>query len=170
MALFQGLDGRSHQLEGSRATIGRDPTNSLVLSADLKVSRCHAEIRLVRDGWVLVDLSSRNGTFVNGQRVSDAHISSGDRVRFGSTEFIFIDPTDPQVTVEESAGAAPRLTARERQVVKLVGSGRTDRQIAEELGIGLSTVRSHLDRIGERTGRRRRSDMTRLALELKLIP
>jgi predicted ATPase/DNA-binding CsgD family transcriptional regulator len=60
--------------------------------------------------------------------------------------------------------AAPRLSARERQLIGLVAAGRTDAQIAAELFISIRTVRSHLDRIGAKTGCRRRADLTRLAL------
>ena len=56
------------------------------------------------------------------------------------------------------------LSARERELVALVARGRTDAQIAAELYISIRTVRSHLDRIGDKTGCRRRVDLTRLAL------
>jgi DNA-binding CsgD family transcriptional regulator len=67
--------------------------------------------------------------------------------------------------------AAPglaRLTARERELVTLVARGRTDAQIAAQLFISLRTVRSHLDRIRDKTGCRRRADLTRLALQAGL--
>jgi DNA-binding NarL/FixJ family response regulator len=46
-----------------------------------------------------------------------------------------------------------------------VADGRTDRDIADELVISVSTVRSHLDRVREKTGLRRRSELTRMAIE-----
>ena len=56
------------------------------------------------------------------------------------------------------------LTARERELVTLIAQGRTDAQIASELYISIRTVRTHLDRIRDKTGCRRRADLTRLAL------
>jgi DNA-binding CsgD family transcriptional regulator len=53
--------------------------------------------------------------------------------------------------------------------VALVARGRTDAQIAAELYISIRTVRSHLDRIGDKTGCRRRVDLTRLALSTALV-
>jgi DNA-binding CsgD family transcriptional regulator len=50
-----------------------------------------------------------------------------------------------------------------------VVQGRTDIQIAGQLYIAVSTVRSHLDRIRDKTGSRRRADLTRLALQAGLI-
>jgi DNA-binding CsgD family transcriptional regulator len=60
------------------------------------------------------------------------------------------------------------LSARERELVTLVAQGRTDAQIAAELFISVRTVRTHLDRIRDKTGARRRADLTRLALQAKL--
>jgi predicted ATPase/DNA-binding CsgD family transcriptional regulator len=71
------------------------------------------------------------------------------------------------------AGPAPpdlaRLSARERELVTLVAQGRTDAQIAGQLYISVRTVHSHLDRIRDKTGCRRRADLTRLALAAGLI-
>jgi predicted ATPase/DNA-binding CsgD family transcriptional regulator len=78
------------------------------------------------------------------------------------------------VVSEESAEASaapglPRLSTRERQLVTLVAGGRTDAQIAEQLYISVRTVRSHLDRIRDKTGCRRRADLTRFALNAGLV-
>src|SRR5262249_22444348 len=62
-----------------------------------------------------------------------------------------------------------QLSARERELVILVAQGRTDAQIAAQLFIGVSTVRSHLERIRDKTGCRRRADLTRLALQTGLV-
>ena len=71
------------------------------------------------------------------------------------------------------AQQAPRgpakLSSRERELVTLVARGRTNAQIAAELFISVRTVGSHLDRIRDKTGCRRRADLTRLALGTGLI-
>ena len=59
---------------------------------------------------------------------------------------------------------ASDLTKRERELVTLLAEGLTDGQIAEKLFISIRTVRSHLDRIRDKTGARRRAELTRLAL------
>ena len=74
------------------------------------------------------------------------------------------DPGQPQ-----PAPVPGKLSARERELVALVAQGRTDAQIAAELYISIRTVRSHLDRIGDKTGCRRRVDLTRLALRTSLV-
>jgi DNA-binding CsgD family transcriptional regulator len=68
--------------------------------------------------------------------------------------------------------AAPgpgKLSARERELLTLVARGRTDAQIAGELYISVRTVHTHLDRIRDKTGCRRRADLTRLALRAGLV-
>jgi predicted ATPase/DNA-binding CsgD family transcriptional regulator len=62
-----------------------------------------------------------------------------------------------------------QLSAREQELVTLVAQGRTDAQIAGQLYISVRTVRSHLDRIRDKTGSRRRADLTRLALQAGLV-
>jgi predicted ATPase/class 3 adenylate cyclase/DNA-binding CsgD family transcriptional regulator len=61
------------------------------------------------------------------------------------------------------------LSARERELVTLVAQGRTNAQIAAQLHISVRTVGSHLDRIRDKTGCRRRADLTRLALTEGLV-
>jgi DNA-binding CsgD family transcriptional regulator len=61
------------------------------------------------------------------------------------------------------------LSPRERELVTLVALGRTDAQIAGQLYISVRTVSSHLDRIRDKTGCRRRADLTRLALAAGLV-
>jgi predicted ATPase/DNA-binding NarL/FixJ family response regulator len=62
-----------------------------------------------------------------------------------------------------------KLSSRERELVTLVAQGQTDAQIAEKLFISVSTVRTHLDRIRDKSGCRRRADLTRLALQEGII-
>ena len=75
------------------------------------------------------------------------------------------DPSPPQPTLPGSG----KLSGRERELVTLVAQGRTNAQIAAQLYISIRTVRSHLDRIRDKTGCRRRADLTRLALSEGLV-
>jgi pSer/pThr/pTyr-binding forkhead associated (FHA) protein len=68
--------------------IGRLPECDVVL-ADSNVSRRHAELRRKDDGVFVIDLGSTNGTKVNGTRVREQLLSSGDEVDVGSTRLIF---------------------------------------------------------------------------------
>jgi pSer/pThr/pTyr-binding forkhead associated (FHA) protein len=84
---FVGLDGaeKSYRLQTHRPfTLGRDPGNDIILR-DPKVSRHHAEIVFERGFFVLHDLASANGTFVNGKRIRVAPLTHGARLRLGNT-------------------------------------------------------------------------------------
>jgi predicted ATPase/DNA-binding CsgD family transcriptional regulator len=77
--------------------------------------------------------------------------------------------TAPSPQPPAAAPGPGRLSARERELITLVAQGRTDAQIAAQLFISVRTVRSHLDRIRDKTGCRRRADLTRLALGVGLV-
>jgi predicted ATPase/DNA-binding CsgD family transcriptional regulator len=78
---------------------------------------------------------------------------------------LLTEPGPPQPTAPGSG----LLSARERELVRLVAQGRTNAEIAAELHISVRTVGSHLDRIRDKTGCRRRVDLTRLALTARLV-
>jgi hypothetical protein len=64
-------------------TLGRHRNNDIVIS-DPKVSSFHARLDRGPEGFVLVDLKSRNGSYVNGERIGSAQLNTGDEVRLGT--------------------------------------------------------------------------------------
>lgn len=86
--------------------LGRNADNVFVL-ADTEASRHHARIVANDNGWAVEDLSSSNGTWVNGRRVAHACLHDGDRIRLGGTELVFQDvPAIPPVAGVAIAGGA----------------------------------------------------------------
>ena len=63
-----------------------------------------------------------------------------------------------------------QITDREREILELVAGGETDQDIAQQLTISVRTVHSHLDRIRDKTGSRRRADLTRFAIQRGIRP
>lgn len=96
--VIQGRDqGKRFEVQDRVLGIGRDPSNRIRLR-DTEVSRRHAELHRVEDGYQWVDLGSSNGSFVNSIRVDQHHLRSGDRVQIGRTLMIFTESSDaPQV-------------------------------------------------------------------------
>jgi len=95
---FVGLDGteKSYRLQTHRPfTIGRDPGNDIILR-DPTVSRHHAEIVFERGFFVLHDLASANGTYVNTRRVRVAPLTHGAKLRMGNSQGRFSEelPTE----------------------------------------------------------------------------
>ena len=72
---------------------------------------------------------------------------------------------DPGVASAGTAPAAGLLSEREREIVALLAGGATDAQIAGRLFLSVNTVRSHLERIRDKTGARRRAELVRYAVQ-----
>jgi Protein of unknown function (DUF3662)/FHA domain len=81
-------DGRDVQLDRDVVVIGRSSGCDIVLD-DPNVSRRHAEVRRLGEGFSLVDLGSTNGTEVNGQRVGETSLMNGDVIGVGTTRLTF---------------------------------------------------------------------------------
>jgi predicted component of type VI protein secretion system len=106
---FVGLDGaeKSYRLQTHRPfTLGRDPGNDIILR-DPKVSRHHAEIVFERGFFVLHDLASANGTYVNGKRVRVAPLTHGARLRMGNTYGRFSEELPTEADAPPMGAAEP---------------------------------------------------------------
>jgi len=79
--------GTSDSIEG-KARIGRSEEGEIVL-VDPSVSRAHAVVEIDRGGAFVRDLSSTNGTFLNGRRIKAESLCDGDELRFGNTRMRF---------------------------------------------------------------------------------
>jgi len=70
---------------GAVKTVGRAPRADFIVDAAL-VSRLHCRLTASDDNVEVVDLKSTNGTYVNGKRVTKAHVTDGDMLRVGRVE------------------------------------------------------------------------------------
>src|SRR5262245_19034368 len=88
----------SFALERGKYVLGRSTRCDFVVR-DLSVSRQHAELSVDSKGIRVRDLDSRNGTWVNEERVASGQLGAGQQVRFGSVSFILAaeDSDDPIV-------------------------------------------------------------------------
>ncbi|HTR21939.1 MAG TPA: FHA domain-containing protein [Gemmatimonadales bacterium] len=101
---------RSGSLKGQRLTlktpnisVGRADYNDLVFP-DESVSTAHAKLQRREGVWVLIDLESTNGTFVDGEKITaDAPLAPGALVRFGDVQLVF-EPTDDALGVTKGGG------------------------------------------------------------------
>ncbi len=98
-------DGRTRSLALTRdpLTIGRHPTNQLVIDVPT-ISAEHAVVEYRAGVYHLIDRGSRNGTFVNGQRIDQIDLNDGDLIRLG-------EPGSSAVTLTFRAGQAPHSAA-----------------------------------------------------------
>lgn len=176
---------RAGSLEECERALDRDPDPPAVVVLDLRLpgtSGIEAVARLAGRGLGVLVLSADAdevvAAFSAGARGYLVKSAEADEIRAAALAVARGDTViAPELTPflvhavrRGPVAVAPVLTARERQVLALVADGRTDQQIAAALVIGLPTVRSHLDHIREKTGHRRRADLTRLAVAEGLVP
>lgn len=81
----ESLKGLSHELKVERTTVGRVEDNTFQL-ADPSVSSHHCEILLKGSDVVVKDLNSTNGTFINGERISESTLKPGQTLRLGMVD------------------------------------------------------------------------------------
>ena len=98
--------GQSYPIREPVSLIGRGKDTAVTV-IDHSVSRIHAKLTVTQNGdFVLQDLRSSNGTFVNDRRIEQNVLRHGDRVRFGSTEFHFEVPGQAAAVAEPTASPA----------------------------------------------------------------
>ena len=90
---------REVKITGSRLTIGRLPENDIVL-IDETISRHHAELILKHGDYILKDLGTRNGTWVNGERIKEIRLKDGDELKIGTITLSFLSSAKPSVIYE----------------------------------------------------------------------
>lgn len=151
-------------LDGQRVTLGKMPTNTVALVHDDTVSRLHAVLENLGFAWSLRDLGSRNGTYLNGERITAERVlRSGDEVRIGKSRLMFWEVRETGGRVDEETVSAqpmdlpPRLTPREVDVLvvlcrPLVSDSPfpepvTVRQMAAELFVSEAAVKQHLQNL-----------------------
>jgi FHA domain-containing protein len=151
-----GRGGRElRTLDSERVTVGTLESNDVVVDAD-GVSRVHAVFERFGEAWLIRDLGSRNGTFVNGGRIiSERALHSGDEIILGRLRLLFHAPA--RGTETAAIAQPPPLTPRERDVLLalcrplLTGDAFTEpasiRAIAAELVVSEAAVKQHLSRL-----------------------
>ena len=167
-------------LEGERMTVGRSDTNDVVL-ADERVSRLHAAFERVADEWLVRDLGSRNGTFVDGDRVlATRPVRPGQEIRIGEAALFLRREGAAEVREATVADKAPpALTPREREVLMALcrpafsGSPFTEpasvKDIAKELFVTDAAVKQHLEHMYDKFGLRDESENRRVRLANEAI-
>ncbi len=83
-------EGTTYQFVGKNINIGRQSDNDIVLQ-DLKASRHHAHIFFKDNCYIVKDLQSQNGVFINNQKIVESEIRSGDFISIGNSVFKFVE-------------------------------------------------------------------------------
>ena len=148
----------------SSYTIGSDPESADIALADPAVSRVHASLERVGTTWLVRDLGSRNGTRVNGERLtSQRRLRDGEEVLLGRSRLVFRDGDEARRPATDALEGPPtNLTRTERLVLielcrPLVSHSAFQppasvREIAHRLFIGKNAVQAHLTNLYDKFG------------------
>lgn len=119
LKLVHAQDPQVHVLSRDVTTLGRSGEADIAIRGDRGVSKLHARIETETSGYVIVDLGSRNGTYVNDHPVGGepAPLLPGDRIRLGRSVFVF-EGGEPEGAVPAggaSAGTGPEESTDDSQ-------------------------------------------------------
>lgn len=107
-------------IEKTELTIGRAPENDVSIP-DHTISRQHAIVQKTLRGYLLKDLGSHNGTFLNGSGITQHILKHGDKIRMGAVTMVFMDGSSQTLSLDESPRTiiveAPRQ--REEEIIRL---------------------------------------------------
>ena len=151
-------------LSGQRLTIGKASTNAVSLDHDPTVSRLHAVLENHGSAWSIRDVGSRNGTYVNGEKIeAERVLRSGDELRLGKSRLVFLESrqvgqaADEATMVPDTAQLPPRLTRREFDVLVVLcrplvaddpfPEPASVRRMASELFVTEAAVKQHLQNL-----------------------
>lgn len=168
LRVTEGPDtGRIFNLEdGLSLSIGRSDKTDTKLK-DLSVSRIHCELRVVDGQFLLVDNESVGGTFVNGQKIKEQTLKTGDTIKIGQTEMRIQAAGIPDAdtllaaqktprTLEADSGSLTGETISHFEVGPFLAKGKTGGGLVFASGIALSVFREKLlvlpDQIAHRKG------------------
>ena len=174
-------------------TLGRAVDSGLHLD-DVEVSRTHAVLHVEHDGIEIEDMGSRNGIYLNGNRVKGrVVIKHGDRVDIGTQQIEIIEEEERHrraaMTTVNTPDASERLrdelrrsghtdelpkeleqlSPRELEVLKQVAHGHTHKEVAERLRVSVKTVETYRARIATKLGLRSRAELVKYAIDAGLL-
>jgi hypothetical protein len=148
-------------------SIGRSQEAEVTLDWDTEVSSVHVELRKLAGDWLAIDDGmSRNGTFVNGERVAARRrLRDGDQLGVGRTLLVFREPQRRRVTtfVPRQAEHAPELSPAQKRVLVALclpflqdggafARPASNKEIADELQLTVAAVKTHLRTLFGRFG------------------
>jgi predicted component of type VI protein secretion system len=174
------------ELSGERVTVGRGEACDVAVPWDGEASRVHALLEPLHEEWTVDDGGSRNGSFVNGERITGRRrLRDGDVIRVGRTLVVFRAPAGDSIqTLPSDETAVPRLTAAQHRVLVEVcrpfaassfAAPASTRQIADALVVSPDTVKTHLRALFDAFAveplpqNQKRAELARRAFELGVV-
>ena len=142
VVLSAGMNGRTHDLNVDKTTIGRVDDNTFQI-ADPSVSSHHCEVLLRGTDVVIHDLNSTNGSFINGEKVSESVLRPGQTLRLGQIELQLLTegmPIPEPRPVPAAATAAPAPAGAAPAPAPGTSSRKMDSTMVVPRGVNLNEL------------------------------
>lgn len=158
VVLSAGFNGRTHELNVDTTTIGRVEDNTFQI-ADPSVSSHHAEIILRGSDVVVKDIGSTNGTFINGEKITESVLKPGQTLKFGQielqllTEGMPVPPPKPAASAPASAAPAPAPAKKPMDSTMVVPRGVNLNELAGGTGTGFDTTSKGFSKKGNKANK-----------------
>ena len=130
--LSQGMTGRSHELKVDKTTIGRVDDNMFPI-AEASISSHHCEVLLQGADVLVRDLNSTNGTFINGEKITESVLKPGQTLRLGQIEI--------RLETDGPAGSSP-APAASASPKPASGNKKAESTMAMTRGVSLTDLES----------------------------
>jgi pSer/pThr/pTyr-binding forkhead associated (FHA) protein len=131
--LSPGMAGRSHELSVDKTTIGRVDDNTFPI-AEASVSSHHCEVVLRGTDVLIRDLNSTNGTFINGEKITESVLKPGQTLRLGQIEL--------RLETNAQAGSAPAPSAAPSAPASAPVNKKAESTIVMQQGVKLTELES----------------------------
>jgi pSer/pThr/pTyr-binding forkhead associated (FHA) protein len=156
--LSEGFAGRTYELKTETTTVGRVSDNTFEIP-EASVYSHHAEIVLKGNDVLVRDLNSTNGTFINGERITEAILKPGQILRFGTIE-LKIDTGEPLPKPGSSAAGSSASGAASRPASAPRSKPSLDQTVVIPQGVKLEDLQGgrHPPELGNTTGFDRKTD------------
>jgi pSer/pThr/pTyr-binding forkhead associated (FHA) protein len=125
VVVTESLKGLSHELKVERTTVGRVEDNTFQI-AEPSISSHHCEILLKGTDVVIKDLNSTNGSFINGERISEAALKPGQTLRLGQVELKLDGPSSASRKQLDATMVIPQGVKRDELGTAVASGGRLD--------------------------------------------
>lgn len=112
VVITESLKGLSHELKEERTTVGRLDDNTFQI-AEASVSSHHCEILLKGTDVVIKDLNSTNGTYINGEKISEAPLKGGQTLRLGNVDLKLDGPASSAKKALDATMVIPQGVKRD---------------------------------------------------------
>src|SRR6516162_8638727 len=133
--LSAGMTGRTHELKAEKTTVGRVEDNSFQI-AEPSVSSHHCEVLVRGNDVVVKDLNSTNGTFINGEKVSESPLKPGQILRLGQIEMRLETDVPGAAPSSAPAGSLPTTSAPSGTTPKK----QVDQTLVMQRGVSLTDL------------------------------